>query len=154
MNPTAIFKGSDGDATRAMYAALEARGPAGELAVNLFRACKASTRAKVYRGGRRGHGSYRRMAYEKKNWSLVNLGTILNKHAAVLGVNFGWAEDPDVMFDGSPAWVFYVDLPGVGQVSFHSPDRYLNGPEYSGKWDGTHSSAERICEFCRRLLED
>ena len=45
------YQGSDGEATRALYAELQQRGPVGVIAVNLFRAQKNSARAKVYRGG-------------------------------------------------------------------------------------------------------
>jgi hypothetical protein len=58
-----------GEATKALYARLEACGVQGFLAVQLFRACKSSERAKVYRGGNR-QGSYRRQAYDRKQWSL------------------------------------------------------------------------------------
>jgi hypothetical protein len=56
-----VYEGSNGDATRVLYARLEALGPIGAIAVNVFRAHKSSARAKVYRGGERGRGSYRRM---------------------------------------------------------------------------------------------
>src|SRR5262245_49999554 len=61
-----IYSGSDGAASRALYDRLEACGPAGRLARDLFRAAKASERAKVYRGGERGRGSYKGMAYDRK----------------------------------------------------------------------------------------
>lgn len=65
MKALEVFNGSEGAITRAYYAALEQRGAAGIVAVNLFRAQKCSTRAKKYRGGIRGVGSYRGMAYDK-----------------------------------------------------------------------------------------
>src|ERR1700676_464322 len=55
-----IYAGSNGDATKALYASLEKRGPVGLIALNLFRACKASERAKIYRGR-----SYKGAAYDK-----------------------------------------------------------------------------------------
>jgi hypothetical protein len=63
-----IYAGSDGEATKRLYAELEALGLVGVIAMNLFRACKASARAKVYRGG-----GYRGMAYDKKQWSIGQL---------------------------------------------------------------------------------
>ena len=47
-------------------------------------------------------------------------------------------------------WVVYIDIP-QGQVSFHSPDRYI-GPDYMGEWDGSHMSEERILSYCDRVL--
>lgn len=64
-----IYSGSDGAATRALYAQLEQLGPRGLLAVNLLRAQKCSERAKQYRGGN-GNGSYRDQAYRRKQWSM------------------------------------------------------------------------------------
>jgi hypothetical protein len=148
------FNGSDGEATRALFRSLTLRGHAGELAVNLFRACKASMRAKVYRGGVRGRGSYSRMAYDKKNWALEQLTEILHAHP-MLVADWGWAEDPDVVFDGGPAQVLYVDLLySLGQVSFHSPARLGKIRTYTGKWDGTHESAKRIVAYCDLVLSD
>lgn len=140
----AIYEGSDADATRALYAALEARGPIGKVAVNLFRAHKASSRAKVYRGG-----GFRREAYGKKEWSLAELCDALEQHAATAGiVAWGWREDPaqDVH-----RHVLYVDLP-TGQVSFHTGGR-RQGPDYPGHWDGSGLSALRIVRYCARVLD-
>src|SRR5579863_7361061 len=141
----AVFQGSDGDLTKRFYAELQKRGPIGLVAVNLFRAQKTSTRAKLYRGGVRGKGSYKSMAYDTKRWAMENLVKVLTQHGAALGIAFGWKEDPKTVFGESPSWVLYVDLP-QGQVSFHSPDK-LEGPAYAGDWDGTHLSAERVIEF-------
>ena len=141
MTVAAIYNGSDGAATRALYARLQALcGPAGVIAMNLFRAQKASARAKVYRGGVRGRGSFRDMAYEKKNWSLQNLCAALTEHAAGLGIAWGWREDPKQAFH---SWVLYVELP-TGQVSFHAAARG-QGPDYPRDWDGCKdASAGRI----------
>jgi hypothetical protein len=101
-----IYQGSDGDATRALYTRLEALGIAGEIAVNVFRATKASERAKVYRGG-----GYRGMAYDRKQWAMANLCQALAGHAAEADIAWGWGEDP-----ATPAYshVLYVDLPTRG----------------------------------------
>lgn len=139
-----VFLGSDGALTKRYYAELEKRGPIGIIAVNLFRAQKTSTRAKKYRGGIRGVGSFRSMAYDTKQWSLGCLSTALEEHGEALGINFGWGSD-----DGQPdcPWVFYVDLP-TGQASFHSPNRFSNRM-YSGVWDGIRGVCEdRIIAFC------
>ncbi len=141
-----IFNGSDGTATKAYYAELEMRGIAGLVAMNLFRAQKCSTRAKAYRGGIPGRGSYKGMAYERKQWSLGCLCDVLMEHAKDLGMMWGWKEDPASFVP----WVLYVDLP-AGQVSFHSPARG-KGPAYAGEWDRQHASGERILKFCDDLM--
>lgn len=81
----AIYQASSGEATKALYATLEHRGPAGTIAVNLLRACKASERAKVYRGRR-----FKTSAYDKKEWSLGNLCGALEAHARDLRIIWGW----------------------------------------------------------------
>lgn len=138
-----VYEGSDGEVTRAYYEELYDRGPIGLVAVNLFRAQKCSARAKVYRGGLRGVGRFKDMAYDRKNWSMANLCKALVEHGATLGIRFGWKEDPGQEYHG---WVLYVDLP-QGQVSFHAATRG-EGPDYPGEWDGQRRSAERIIEFC------
>jgi hypothetical protein len=143
-----IYGGSDGEATKALYARLERQGPAGVVAMNLFRAQKASARAKVYRGGVRGVGSFKAMAYEKKNWSLGNLCGVLAEHGDRLQLRWGWQADP-----ATPGfeWVLYVDTP-CGQVSFHSAAR-LKGPDYPYAWDGiVNASVGRIIRWCEQLL--
>jgi len=139
-----VYSGSDAELTKAYYRSLESRGPLGVVAMNLMRAQKASARAKVYRGGIRGVGSFKRLAYEKKQWSLDQLADALYK--LPVEIPYGWKQDPTVLFDGEASWVLYVDLP-QGQVSFHSPTRG-KGPHYPGEWDGQHKSEERILAFC------
>lgn len=144
-----IYEGSNGDATKAFYARLEALGPAGFIAANLFRAHKSSVRAKLYRGGDR-RGSYRGMAYDRKQWALGNLCTALEQHAGALGLTWGWKPDPRERHNPH---VLYVDTPH-GQVSFHSPVRGA-GPDYPGEWDGVRMMGhDRICRWCSRLLTE
>ena len=142
-----IYQGSNGAATTELYKRLERIGVAGSIAKELFRAQKASTRAKLYRGGIPGKGSYRRMAYDKKNYSLFNLCTFLAANAAGEGIKWGWKRDM-----GTPGfeWCLYVDL-STGQASFHSATRY-SGPDYDGEWDGKKASADAIIKFCETLL--
>lgn len=166
MTALEIFAASNGEATKALYTRLESIGPMGFIAMNLFRACKASQRAKVYRGG-----GFRGMAYEKKNWSQQQLCDALNRNChperrlgEVEGsptiseiardasipqhdMAWGWKKDPAQEFHN---WVLYVELP-TGQVSFHAAARGL-GPDYPGDWDGLHLSAERITRWCDQLL--
>lgn len=144
----AVYEGSDGDATKALYADLEKLGPIGRVVVNLFRAQKNSSRAKVYRG--RG---YRDAAYDRKDWALGNLVTALGEHAAACSMRWGWGADPDQPVHSA---VLYVDLP-TGQVSFHTLHRVTaqrgDGPDYPGEWDGrVGQSPDRIIRFVARLL--
>lgn len=143
------YLGSDGDATKALYVELERRGPAGHVAVNLFRACKASERAKVYRGG-----GYRGMAYDRKEWALGNLAVALSEHASRLGIIWGWGIDTALQERGDPHHhVLYVELP-TGQVSFHT-GRRGGGPDYLKPWDGMRGQgATRICSWCHKLLSE
>ncbi len=141
-----VYAASDGALTTRFYKSLEERGPAGIVAVNLFRAQKNSERAKKYRGGIRGQGSYKSMAYDRKSWAMGNLCGALDLFAATLGIRYGWKADPATVFGGDPSWVLYVDLP-QGQCSFHAPSRG-SGPDYPRDWDGQHKSVERILEFC------
>jgi hypothetical protein len=121
------------------------RGPIGAIAMNLFRAQKCSTRAKLYRG--RG---YKSEAYARKSWSMGNLVTILTEVGPTTGISFGWKTDPSTVFGEQASWVLYIDLP-QGQVSFHSPDRGA-GPEYAREFDGAHKSEERILAFCDEVF--
>ena len=145
----ATYNGSDGDKTKALYQALERCGPQGIVAMNLFRACKCSARAKVYRGGVRGKGSYKSMAYDRKQWSIDNLAKALSHHQADLSFRWGWAVDPK---QSKHKDVLYVELP-TGQVSFHTEPRGL-GPDFPGEWDGVRGMApERISRFCASVIE-
>jgi hypothetical protein len=150
MNAYQVYKGSNGAATRRFYKELEARGPVGAVAMNLFRAQKCSKRAKKY-GPYSGIGnkSYRDMAYERKGVSLKQLTEALQTHSDALGIIFGWGID-DSQRDNK--WVLYADLPELGQVSFHSPERYA-GPDYPGEWDGCRMSEERIIQFCQSIIK-
>jgi len=139
------YKGSDAEVTRALYRDLASLGPQGMIALNLFRAQKSSERAKKYRGGIRGKGSYREMAYSRKNWSLEQLCMCLKANPVF---TYGWKKDPGNEFY---PWVLYVDLP-TGQVSFHSFIRG-EGPDYPGNWDHEKGmSPQRIISFCDSLL--
>lgn len=144
-----VFTESDGAITRQYYAELEKLGPVGIVAMNLFRAQKCSSRAKKYRGGIRGIGSYRGMAYDRKQYSLGELAKSLKEHGASLGITWGWKPDPEMPW---VPWVLYVDLPELGQVSFHSPTRG-EGPDYPGDWDRQHASQERIIRFCEGVMK-
>lgn len=143
-----VYVGSDGAATKSLYDQLEKLGPAGAIAIDLFRAEKASERAKKYRGGN-GHGSYRRQAYDKKQWCIDNLAKALAKHAPETGLVWGWGEDPKQEFH---RFVLYVELP-TGQVSFHTAPRG-DGPDYSGQWDEIRGMGPtRVCRWIVSLFQ-
>lgn len=145
----AVYDGSDGEKTKQLYQTLDALGPAGIVATNLFRASKNSHRAKQYRGGNR-EGSYSSQAYERKDWSIGNLCEVLAVHGPSLKIVFGWGVDAKKN-DGPHSAVFYVDLP-TGQVSFHTARR-SERPVYPGTWDGqTGISHVRIQRWCAHLL--
>lgn len=136
-----VLNQNNGDVTKAYYAELNERGPAGQVAVALFRAQKRSMAAKTYR-----HRKFKHAAYDVKSWSMGEVCRLLKLHATTLGIRYGWKEDPDTVFGNEASWVLYVDLP-QGQVSFHSPSR-LEGPAYQSDWTGERMSAERIVQFC------
>lgn len=148
---TRIFEGSNGDATRMLYRDLESFGPMGVIGVNLFRACKCSERAKLYRKGP-GHKT---AAYERKDWSIQNLAAALHEQQAkqLLDLKWGWAIDEDLRERGDPHHhILYVELP-TGQVSFHVGQRYA-GPDFAGQWDGEKGiAADRICRFVVTLFK-
>lgn len=139
-----VFKQNDGEVTKAYYAEMNALGPLAQIAVCLFRAQKRSSRAKDYR--------FRRAAYDVKAWSLQELCRMLNIHGGSTGIVWGWKEDPNVLFGDEPSQCLYVDLPGIGQCSFHNPIR-LGGPEYLGEWSGVHNSDSVIIRFCDHVAQ-
>lgn len=146
MHAYTVYRGSSGAMTNRYYGALVKRGPVGVVAKFLFRAQKCSKRAKKY-GPYAGVGgsTYRDLAYTNKAESLKKLTEVLGAHGATLGIQYGWGEDE---FQPDNKWVLYVDLPEIGQVSFHSPERY-DGPDYEGEWDGIRGASEhRIMRFC------
>jgi len=151
ISPLEIYKGSDGEATKALYARLSERGPLGLIAVNLFRAQKCSERAKVYRGGIRGKGRYKDMAYERKQWSMDNLCAVLVEHGGALKIVWGWKPDPGTLFGERESYVLYVETPN-GQCSFHSPTRG-KGPDYPNEWDGQRGeTVQRVIDFTEAVL--
>lgn len=139
------YRGSSGQVTQALFKELEAYGADGALAIDLYRAQKASERAKVYRGGERGRGSYKGMAYDKKQWAMDNLCRHLRENGRY---TWGWGVDDKQEYHRH---VLYIDLP-TGQVSFHNAHRG-EGPEYEKPWDGMPGqSPDRICKFIAGVL--
>jgi hypothetical protein len=144
-NILSVFEGSSGEATTALYDDLRQLGAAGAVAVELFRAQKSSSRAKVYRGG-----GYKGKAYDRKQWAMTNLAIALAELSfdERKRLAWGWQQDPKQQYH---SWVLYVDLPN-GQVSFHTAERG-EGPIYRGDWDGIKDmSATRICRFIADLF--
>jgi len=142
------YNASDSTLTRRVLKELESLGQLGRIAAALFRAQKASTRAKQYRGGTAYGRSYTDLAYARKENSLRSLCDLLSQDAA--GLTWGWGEDSKQDFARQ---VLYVDLP-AGQVSFHSMDRH-NGPDYACEWDGVSGVSQvRILQLCDDLLRN
>lgn len=151
MNALDVYLGSNGDTTVKYYKQLSERGPVGLLAMNLFRAMKCSDRAKQYT-----RGSWKRDAYDRKQYSMEQLIKILQEHGQALGIRWGIKKDPKILFgvpgQAQPSTVLYVDLPN-GQVSFHSPVHYAGLPEYPDEWDGqTGASRQRVILFCDNVF--
>lgn len=141
-----VFEGSDGQATKDLYVELEMKGPEGVIAINLFRACKCSWRAKKY---------YRKvftgLAYGRKVWSLQNLCDALAQHGEALGFVWGWKKDHA---QAVHCWVLYVDIPGIGQASFHNSERLdvAKRRDYKGEWHGLRMSHKFIVAYVIRVL--
>jgi hypothetical protein len=142
-----IYFGSDGAETRNLYKRLEAIGPVGLVALNLFRAQKCSSRAKVYHGGT-GNRSYRDLAYDRKQYSIQELCKVLDQHAKDIGIKWGWGVDDKQAFH---KYVLYCDVPNYGQVSFHTNVKGI-GPDYDGQWDGRNASEQRILKWVDSVL--
>jgi len=141
-----VYAASDGERTKALYDKLMTLGPRGLIALNLFRACKCSERAKVYRGRR-----YKADAYDRKHRSMNNLCKELSAHAESTGIVWGWKVDPTMSEDSPHRFVLYVEIP-TGQISFHGPRG--DGPDYAGEWDqATKSGPDRICQWIGQLFE-
>ena len=131
-----IVEGSDAGATKALYRALDAVGPLGQVAHHLLAAQKNSSRAKRYR-------SYADRYYETKGSQLDQLTHVLPETTLV----WGWGEDPA----GPLPWVLYVELP-TGQVSFHA-HRRGDGPTYADAWDGIPGASQwRIIRWAQSLI--
>jgi len=141
-----IYFGSDGSETRNLYKKLESIGSVGLVALNLFRAQKCSSRAKVYHGGT-GNRSYRDLAYDRKQYSMFELCKVLSEHAKDLNIKWGWGVDDKQAFH---KYVLYCEIPN-GQVSFHTNIRGI-GEDYNGKWDGQNASEQRILKWVDSVL--
>lgn len=135
-----VFDTSNGAVTQRYYDQLLQRGMRGVVALNLLRALKASKRAKVY------SPQWRKIAYEKKKWSMSILANTLTQHAADLGVVWGWGRDK---YARGYTHVLYVDLP-TGQASFHSPERF-KGPDYVGEWS-REPAIRSVLRFCDAVM--
>jgi hypothetical protein len=135
-----IYLGSHGGRTRSYLSKLEKLGWEGKVAAQVFRAQKASSRAKAYKGGLT-NVSYSDLAYDAKAKAISRLCELLAEDPTRM--TWGWKEDPSE--DYAP-WVLYVELPN-GQVSFHSRER-MTGPNFVGKWDEAYDSDLRILQFC------
>lgn len=141
----AIFFGSDPVATRLFCAELHGRGQIGKIAAALFTVQKASSRAKVYRGGKKQEDGrevpYNDLAYGRKGEFLKRLAELLVRDDC--GMAWGWGLD---LKQPKAKHVLFIDLP-QGQVSLHSVQRFV-GADYHGEWDGTNATEDRVIAFC------
>lgn len=135
-----VYTGNDRTATRRLLSDLDLRGEQGKLAAALFRAQKASARAKEYRGDSVDY------SYGRKAEQLTVICDLLSSTAN--GLIWGWGQDKS----GNLTDVLYIDLP-CGQVSFHSESR-LVGPDYLKPWDSGQNSAENVMEFASQVLDE
>lgn len=143
MDAKQAFDQRDAKKTIAFQDHLLSHGRSGQVAFGLFRASKRSNRAKDYRR------SLRSSAYEAKNNALEFLDAALGKWGEQLGITSGWNMDP-----GQPVYkcVFYVDIPGIGQASFHSMTTQSDRV-YRGDWSGKRNSHEIIQRYCQSILD-
>lgn len=133
----AIYAGSDGDATRALFD--ELYGVRGALAVCLFRASKCTERA----AGAQGH--YRDIAVGRKRWALEQLLIALQENATY---GYGWSFNLE---DEKLPWVLRVDLP-QGPVRFPTAVKG-DGPVYPGPWaPDDQQTAPRVVAFVNAVL--
>jgi hypothetical protein len=146
------YDGSNGEETKRLLKRLQKCGQLGRLAAQLFRVQKSSSRAKRYRRGsgvRRNDGSklsYRDLSYDHKGKCLKTLCEMLTADSCDL--EWGWKPDPSNPIAPN---ILYVETP-IGQVSFHSPNRY-EGPDFLGEWDRLIGSEQRIVQFCQEVLD-
>jgi len=135
------YDGSDGALTRRLLKNLEDKELHGCIAAQMFRAQKASSRAKRYKGDYKGY------AYDRKEQEIQKLCVLL---AQQQDWPWGWQRDETDSF--APEWLLYVDLP-TGQVSWHCCQK-LTGETYPGEWDRMPGTSEgRILRFCEAVLQ-
>ena len=118
------------------------RGEPGQLAFGLFRAQKRSTRAKQYR--RR----WKSQTYQGKSDALRFVDAALTAWAELLQVQWGWATDPGQQVHNQ---ILYVEIPNVGQCSYHS-ERRFSAKEFPGQWD-RGCSRETVLRYCDMVME-
>jgi hypothetical protein len=146
--PRDVNAATDPAATRALYARLDSCGPAGQVALNLFRAHRCITQAMNCDPEYRQHTrQISRKAYERKDWALRLLCRALMDHSVELRIPWGWSCDSR---DKRAPWSLHIDLP-QGQVVFRNPCR-LTGYDYVGRRDNPDKSEERIIAYCDEVL--
>lgn len=138
-----VYAASNPVLTKALYARLETCGPAGAVALNLFRAHRCIAQALHCDAGR----EIMRSAYERKDWAINLLIRTLFRHSQELCIAWGWCCDSR---NKAAPWTLRVDLPN-GQVAFPNPRR-LTGYDYYGRRDAQDKSEERIFAYCDEVL--
>ena len=101
-----------------LFPTSQRKGMLGKIAAECSSRKKASTRAKVYRGGVTTgsfRASYRDLAYERKDKAIVDLSELLVRSDG--GLTWGWGRDE---MNPVARNVLYVDLPTVSQAPLRS----------------------------------
>ncbi|MBL6852365.1 MAG: hypothetical protein ISS15_05430 [Alphaproteobacteria bacterium] len=141
-----VYLGSNGDKTKALYQRLNALGPVGFVASNLFRACKCSERAKDYR-----RGSQKREAYRRKQWSLDNLDGVRCCSNMAQRSGSSGAGRPIRRRNSTSKCSMSSSRPA--RLAF-TPRRAATARIFVGAWDGVRGEApERICRWVVQVLE-
>lgn len=141
-----VYEARDANRTRDLYARLVAKPPRGIVAVNVLRAARNSEMAKGYK-----KGSATAKAYATKDWSLDELCRAILAAPGVIE-RWGWGRDDKAKgFEH----VLYVELPGTGQISFHTSYRRDGCPDYPGAWDQVRGKTSlRVCRWVEAILAD
>lgn len=141
-----VYEARDANRTRDLYARLTVKPPRGIVAVNVLRAARNSEMAKGYK-----KGSSTAKAYATKDWSLDELCRTILATPGVIE-RWGWGRDEKAKgFEH----VLYVELPGAGQISFHTSYRRDGCPDYPGEWDQVRGKTSlRVCRWVEAILAD
>ena len=90
---------------------------------------------------------YKGKIYRKKEAMLYQLADICQEEGVVYGVQ--------KTSNHMTSYVLYFDLPGAGQISFHTNVISKNWPVYQGEWDGRQNSTlGKLERAIGALLED
>lgn len=89
---------------------------------------------------------YKQKIYRKKEAMLCELADICQEEGVVYGVQ--------KTNNHMTSYVLYFDLPGAGQISFHTNAISKKWPVYQGEWDGLQNSTlGKLEKAIKELLE-